>query len=169
MQSLRKVRSMSKLEPCPFCPDGGYIEVQSYREGKSRISPYRASVMCCYCNTERYAYGSTEETAIENAKKTWNTRFQRKSHLVLTTEYNRHGGELWYIGCSECLQFITNSSEYGDDYVFGYCPQCGCEIDGSYIEDYAYGEIVWKSGDGDLGDLGDSDNWRERRKEGEDA
>lgn len=125
-----------KLKPCPFCPDGGDIEVQSYREGKSRISPYRADIMCCYCRTERYAYGSTEETAIENAKKSWNTRYERTCEMPMVYE-DDEGNELdssaacfRHYRCSNCgeiMEHYKHEHWYKREH-WSYCPNCGLKV-----------------------------------------
>lgn len=61
----------NELRPCPFCPDGGDLEVDAVRicEGW-----YTAHVLCEQCGAQMIRGGRTEQEAKAVVKKAWNRR-----------------------------------------------------------------------------------------------
>lgn len=99
---------MSGYKPCPFCKDGGKVEVDNPMLGY--ISGY--GFHCIKCDAY-FQLGDSEEEAIE----AWNTRYERTCHKI--PGRMKYGTRV--PKCSECGQSLG-------DKRWNYCPNCGARV-----------------------------------------
>lgn len=99
---------MTELEPCPFCKDGGTVEV--YHDF---MDLWHINCRECGCMTGAYP-------SEEHAASVWNTRAEctcRWSH----DDYHDETNNIWTTECGERFSWES----------FGHpkcCPNCGAKV-----------------------------------------
>lgn len=86
------------------------------------------------------AYGAVE-VAISKLREP-----ERTCHKELMTTEDYTGAEVYYFGCSECGQWLSETDCYGLADGPNYCENCGCKVDSSFVTDEATGEVIYRDG-----------------------
>lgn len=116
---------MIELKPCPFCPDGVAGVVTPGGQTADGF-PWIAWGHCSGCGaTAAPGLGDTEQEALDNAAKNWNTRWERTCHMNYVSLYDEEGVD--GIECDECGW----SELYDPGYPHpAHCPGCGAKVVG---------------------------------------
>lgn len=102
-----------KLEPCPFCHDGGAPELW--------IGEYDAHVFCAKCGTHSKGSGSGHRDDMKRiAIKNWNTRYKQTCEWYFE-DYHDEANNIWTTECGERFSW----AEYGHPKC---CPSCGADV-----------------------------------------
>lgn len=114
---------MIELKPCPFCPDGVAGVVTPGGQTADGF-PWIAWGHCSGCGaTAAPGLGDTEQEALDNAAKNWNTRWERTCHVTHRNDFKSAFGEhsIWY-ECGASVLIANGTQEP----VF--CPGCGAKV-----------------------------------------
>ena len=104
------------VRSCPLCGDSGFVKVAT------RCNPegeWEALMKCEECGIELIKSGETEDAAITEILKAWNTRAERTCHPV---EKFTEDSPWPVMVCSEC----GRSLYYDELREMSYQPYCGC-------------------------------------------
>lgn len=104
------------VRSCPLCGDSGFVKVAT------RCNPegeWEARMKCEECGIELIKSGETEDAAITELLKAWNTRAERTCHLE---RIPYEPGEYEGMRCSVCK---TTDLDMGEG---PYCSVCGAKV-----------------------------------------
>ena len=120
------------MEPCPFCGNSFY---KGYKERLTAdYIPESGGYLCvilCGCTTTVYGYGRTEEEAIRDAVKRWNTRGGycertcKVEHVKSGTLY-----DVWRYTCCGYEHSESRTDAGASEIPLNFCPDCGARVVG---------------------------------------
>lgn len=100
------------VRSCPLCGDSGFVKVATRCKPEGE---WEARMKCEECGIELIKSGETEDAAITELLKAWNTRAERTCK-PLYFEYGEGAR------CSECRRRL----HYDEHTERDYPPYCGC-------------------------------------------
>ena len=111
---------MIKIKECPFCTDGGELEVHATRICEEW---YTASVLCNQCGVQMIRGGDNEQEAKDYVIQAWNTRAEHT--CTPTAKPNAFEFSNCY---RECGNELLEVEKVLDERLLNYCKNCGAKI-----------------------------------------
>lgn len=119
---------MNEMESCPFCGNTFYKGYKKHLTASylPQSGDYGCSIMCNSCNTIVFGHGHTEEEAIEDAIKRWNTRHKR----VYNVERIKSGVlyDVYHYTCCGYEHSESTTDAGASEIPLNFCPNCGEKV-----------------------------------------
>lgn len=121
---------MTEIKPCPCCGPKSFIAPSATCYAQEGPQPWSAELRCEECGLSISRSAATDEEALSEAIKAWNTRAERTCKpYVFMDDQITESIQRW-LGECDCGAILgEGTDEYAVSLCFpNYCPNCGAKV-----------------------------------------